>query len=113
MRLAEVVHYAYTYSRYFRKLYARLPDRVDDLASLPVTNKKPFRMALAVSYLGSTGPGRSWFLSKQLARPHADFANAGFGNVNTNDVPQPGCCSPAMLPPCASITRLQMLRPSP
>ena len=38
--LLEVVDYARTHSRYFRELYVHLPDRVDDAASLPVTNKK-------------------------------------------------------------------------
>lgn len=39
-RLAEMVRHARAHSRYYRELYARLPDGVDDAAVLPVTNKK-------------------------------------------------------------------------
>jgi hypothetical protein len=42
--------------------------------------------------LGSATALFAWVL-------HADFANAGFGNVRTNDVPCPACRSTAMLPP--------------
>ena len=40
LRLAEIVNYARAHSPYYRELYARLPDGVDDAAVLPVTNKK-------------------------------------------------------------------------
>ena len=39
-RLAEMVSYARIHSPYYRELYGRLPDGVDDAALLPVTNKK-------------------------------------------------------------------------
>ncbi|GMV09901.1 MAG: hypothetical protein AMXMBFR55_16350 [Gemmatimonadota bacterium] len=39
-RLAEIVSFARTHSPYYRKLYARLTDRVEDPSLLPVTDKK-------------------------------------------------------------------------
>ena len=38
-RLAELVDLARGKSPYYRELYRNLPDRVDDLTSLPVTDK--------------------------------------------------------------------------
>ncbi|WP_020575735.1 phenylacetate--CoA ligase family protein [Actinopolymorpha alba] len=40
VHLAELVAYARAHSPYYRELYQDLPDGVDDLALLPVTNKK-------------------------------------------------------------------------
>lgn len=40
MRLAEMVRHARAHSVYYRELYARLPDRVEDSTLLPVTTKR-------------------------------------------------------------------------
>ncbi|MGP4032182.1 phenylacetate--CoA ligase family protein [Pseudarthrobacter sp. 1C304] len=39
-RLAELVAYARTHSAYYRELYRGLPERIEDVSLLPVTNKK-------------------------------------------------------------------------
>jgi putative adenylate-forming enzyme len=39
-RLAELVAYARTHSAYYRELYRGLPDHIEDVSVLPVTNKK-------------------------------------------------------------------------
>ncbi|WP_193314926.1 nitroreductase family deazaflavin-dependent oxidoreductase [Georgenia thermotolerans] len=39
-RLAELVRYARRHSAYYRERYQDLPERVDDVTSLPVTNKR-------------------------------------------------------------------------
>lgn len=40
MRLEQAARHARTHSRYYRELYKELPDRIEDVALLPVTSKK-------------------------------------------------------------------------